>query len=207
MKTQETTEITVLQQVGENLLQAQQEIDELALQLSLGRGEGKDEFEEVKREFRRQVSQLKKLLANQTDKSISPEITAMLDELELQLAPGNADSTEKFDSQKYKILRAIKMVEAELKDQWHKIQSPHFFVHEIEKFKLKLEILRLRFGLKKFEVKEGYHAAMALARTEISDLTAGAKEQINNGKEKYDDFRDEVSLAYRHLRKAVESLS
>lgn len=207
MKTQETTEMTVLQRVGEHLLQAQQEIDELALQLSLGRAEGKEKFEEVKKEFGRQVSELKSLLANQNDQSINPQICSRIDDLELQLTLGKADTKERFDIQKDNIVRAITTVEVELKEQWHKIQSPHFFVHEIEKFRLKLEILRLRFGLKKFEIKEGYFTKMALARKEINDLTAGAKDHLTKGKEKYDDFRDEVSLAYRHLKKAVESLS
>lgn len=207
MKTQETSEMTVLQRVGEKLLQAQQEIDELALQLSMGRAEGKEKFEEVKKDFGRQVSELKELLVNHTDQSINPEIRAKIEELELQLTLGTVDSKERFEIQKDKIVNAISRVEGELKAQWHKIQSPHFFVHEIEKFKLKLEILRLRFGLKKFEIREGYHSTMALARTEINELTAGAKAHVTKGREKYDDFRDEVSLAYRHLKKAVEKLS
>ena len=94
-----------------------------------------------------------------------------------------------------------------IKERWQRIQTPHVFVHEFEKFKLKLEILRLRFGLKKFEIKDDYHTKMSSARTEINNLTSGAREHLTKGKEKYDDFKDEVSLAYKHLRKAVESLS
>lgn len=207
MKTEETMEKTVLQKVSEKLLEAHREIDELALQLSLGKAEGKDKFEEIKKEFRAEVTRLKDLLSNASDNVLSPEVRSRIEALELQLALGRAESRERFDEQKNKIISALHSLETEIKDQWHRIQAPHQFAHQVEKFKLKLEILRLRFGLKKFEVKEDYHSRMATAKSEINSLTSGARDQLSKGKEKYDDFRDEVSLAYKHLKKAVESLS
>ncbi len=207
MKTEETMEKTVLQKVSEKLLEAKQEIDELALQLALGKAEGKEKFEEIKKEFRTQVTELKDLLTKTSDRDLSPEVKAKIEALELQLSLGKADSKELFEVQKKKIINALSSLETEIKEQWQKIKTPHLFAHEVEKFKLKLEILRLRFGLKKFEIKEDYHTWMATARTEITNLTSGAREQLTKGKEKYGDFKDEVSLAYKHLKKAVESLS
>lgn len=207
MKKEKTIEITALQQASEKLLKAGQEIDELTVQLASGRAEAEDKFEEIKREFSLQVTQLKDLLTKTSDKDINPEVKAKIESLERQLTAGKADSKELFEEQKKKIVIALSGLEASIKAQWKRIQTPRVFAHEVEKFRLKLEILRLRFGLKKFEIKEDYHTRMSLARVEINKLTSGAQVHLIKGKEKYGDFKDEVSLAYKHLRKAVESLS
>jgi len=207
MKTEESIEKTLLQQTCEKLLKAQQEIDELAVHLAVGRADGKDKFELIKSEFRQQVKQLKDLLGKSSENTISPEVKEKIESLELQLTLGKADSKEQFEEQKRKIVDAVTALESKIKTQWQKIQTPDFFTHEVETFVLKLEILRLRFNLKKFEVKDNYRNKMAAARTEINNLTSGVKDRLGKGKEKVQDFKDEVSLAYKHLRKAVESLS
>ena len=149
MKTEESVEKTTLQKVSEKLLAAQQEIDGLALQLALGKADAKDKFEEIKKEFRLQVAEFKNVLETVSESSVSPEVRARIEELEIQLALGKADSKDIFDEQKTKIERAIGRLEEEIKLKWKSMQTPHFIAHEAEKFKLKLEILRLRFGLKK----------------------------------------------------------
>jgi uridine phosphorylase len=175
--------------------------------LALGKAEAKDKFEEIKKEFSVQVGALKNLIETTSEKSLSPDVRAKIEALEVQLALGKAESKDHFEEQKKKIVKAITNVEEEIRKSWKKIQSPNFFVHEAENFKLKLEILRLRFGLKKFEMKADYRASMEAARREIEKLASGTKESLHKGKEKYDDFKDEISLAYKHLKKAVESLT
>jgi hypothetical protein len=118
MKTEETIEKTVLQQASEKLLKPQQEIDELAVQLALGRAEGKDEFELTKSEFRQQVKQLNDLLVKSSENTISPEVRAKIESLELQLALGKADSKEQFEEQKRKIVDALTALESKIKTQW-----------------------------------------------------------------------------------------
>jgi predicted ribonuclease toxin of YeeF-YezG toxin-antitoxin module len=69
-----------------------------------------------------------------------------------------------------------------------------------------MKILRLKFLLKKFEIKDSFKERMSEAGKSIDKLKASAKERLSSGKDKYDDFKDEVQLAYKHLRKALESL-
>jgi hypothetical protein len=206
MKTDEIIGKNMLQAVGERLLTAQREIDELALQLALGKAEARDKFEEIKQEFRKQVSEQKNLLAKASENFISPEVRAKIEALEVQLALGKADTKDIFEEQKKKITKALTSVEDAIHEQWKKIQAPEFFSHEVEEFKLKLEILRLRFGLKKFEVREDYRTRMLNARKQIEKMVSIPVDKVNKGKTKYNDFKDEVSLAYKHIRRAVESL-
>jgi len=80
---------------------------------------------------------------------------------------------------------------------------PADFSHDIEKFKLKLEIIRLKFNLKKFEVKDAFKEGMSNARREIE---TGIRNKLKDGSSKYSDFQDEMSLAYKHLKKALSDL-
>jgi len=52
----------VLQRIADQLLVAQQEIDDLALQLALGKAEAREKFQEVKKEFRHHVAEFKILM-------------------------------------------------------------------------------------------------------------------------------------------------
>ena len=207
MKTEETTETNILQKVTEKLLAAQQEIDELALQLALGKADARDKFEEIKSEFRLKVGELKNILANPAENYLSPEVKAKIEELELQLALGKADSKDLFEGQKKKIMNALTNLEEDIQKNWRRIKAPDFFVHEVEQFKLKMEIQRLRFRLKKFDVRDDYRTRMQTVRREIKKMTSKAKDRINARQEKYDDFKFEISLAYKHIKNAVESLN
>ncbi len=199
-------EKTTFQRISKNILAGQREIDELAVQLALGKAEARDKFEEIKKEFRERVSELEQLIESTSGKLLNPVLRARLEHLELQLSLGKADTRELFDVQKKKILTALDAMEEEIKLQLRKIRVPDYFSHEAEKLKLKLEVLRLRYDLKKFEVKDVFKVRMEEARREIERITDGVRVRMGQGRTRYHDFKDEISLAYKHIRKAVESL-
>jgi hypothetical protein len=148
-----TTDKPVLQKIADKLIAAQQELDELVVQFALGKAEGKEKFEEIKKEFRQRVAEFKQLLDAPAAGLLTPETRRKIEELELQLALGKAESKELFEEQKKKILKTLSHVEAEIKTWINSGRLPDDFSHDIEKFKLKLEIIRLKFDLKKFEAK------------------------------------------------------
>jgi len=205
MKIQENID-SVVQQVSEKLLLAQQEIDELTVQLALGEVEAKDKFEEIKHTFRMYVIELKNFL-NASQKAITPEVKAKLEDLEMQLALGKADSKDLFEVQKKKIMQSISNLEEVIKKNWSNMLMPDFFGHEVEQFKLKMEILRLRFRVKGFGIRDEYRRRMQAVRREIKRMATHAQDKLYTRPDRYDDFRHEISLAYKHLKNAVESLT
>lgn len=198
------TQEGLLNQVGEKLVRVQQELDELALQLSLGKAEARDKFEELKVEFRNKVAALK-LQLHQSEETIRPEVLRTLEEFELQLALGKAETKDRFHEQKIKILHSLNTLE-QAWTEWIKTLDSNFFTHEAEKFKLKLEILRLRFDLKAFEMKDAYRGTMPALRRELERIHHRLQQRMKSGSARYDDFADELSLAYKHLKKAVTDL-
>jgi len=200
------SEKPVLQKIADRLLAVQQELDELVVQFALGKAEGKEKFEEIKKEFRQRVSEFKKLLDAPASKLLTPEARQKIEELEVQLALGKADTKELFEEQKKKILKTLSRVESEIETWVNSGKLPDDFSHEVEKFKLKLEIIRLKFNLKKFEVKDAFKEGMDDARIKIEKLASGIKSKVKDRSSKYNTFRDEMSIAYKHLKKALSDL-
>ena len=200
------SEKPVLQKIADRLLAVQQELDELVVQFALGKAEGKEKFEEIKKEFRQRVTEFKKLLDAPASRLLTPEARQKIEELEVQLALGTADTKELFEEQKKKILKTLSHVESEIKNWVNSGKLPDDFFHEVEKFKLKLEIIRLKFSLKKFEVKDALKEGMGDARREIEKITGAIRGKLKDRSSKYNDFRDEMSIAYKHLKKALSEL-
>lgn len=201
-----TTEKPVLEKVADKLMKIQEELDELALQLALGKAEAKDKFEEVKKEFKKKVTELKHSLTTTALNKMSDVVKTKFEELELQLALGKADTAEIFEAQSKKILQSLHNLENEIKKDLQQSNDLNSFSHDMENFKLKMEILRLKFVLKKFEIKDAFKEKMKEARKAVDKFKISAQEKLREGKAQYKDFKGEVQLAYKHLRKALESL-
>jgi hypothetical protein len=207
METKETKIKTpLLEKMAEGLLQAQQEIDELALQLSLGKSEAKEKLEEVKKEFIKGINTLKKSLQSALDQPIPLALKMKFEAVELQLQVGKVQSKESFDSQIKLLIVATIALEEEIRSLLHKMEVKGYFGHEIEKFLLKLEILRLKFGIKKFEIKEGFRSEMATVRKSIESFRENAKKLKALPAAAYDDIKTEISSNYKSLRNAIKKL-
>jgi hypothetical protein len=207
METKETKIKTpLLEKMAEGLLQAQQEIDELALQLSLGKSEAKEKLEEVKKEFIKGINTLKKSLQSALDQPIPLALKMKFEAVELQLQVGKVQSKESFDSQIKLLIVATIALEEEIRSLLHKMEVKGYFGHEIEKFLLKLEILRLKFGIKKFEIKEGFRSEIATVRKSIESFRENAKKLKALPAAAYDDIKTEISSNYKSLRNAIKKL-
>jgi hypothetical protein len=183
----------------EQLKKAQQEIEELALQFSLGKAEAEDKFEEVKKDLSAAVRKWKEKYS--LDEK-SNHLKHMLEELELQLALGKAEAIDKFDEQKRNILIAVQELEREFKSNPQVTEYTEHLKNEIEKFKAKLELLQLKFQARKFNMQSNF-------KDEMNKVNANFRSHIDQKfgktKAKMSDFNDEIELAYKHLKKAINS--
>ena len=194
--------------IMDGIKKAQQEIEELAVQFSLGKAEAVDKYEEIKKEFSGKAAEWKtKIAAMKThgEEKIT-KLRTLFENLELQLALGKADAKDEFEEQRKNILKAIHEVEAEIKSNPEWNERINEFNVEIEKFKLKLEILKLKFELKNFDLKEDINNGISEAEKKIDQVFGKMEEKWDATKEKYSDFGEEISLAYSHLKKAIKGL-
>ncbi|HEU5292448.1 MAG TPA: hypothetical protein VFU05_17495 [Cyclobacteriaceae bacterium] len=195
-----------LKKVADKLVTAQQEIDELALQFALGKAEAREKFEDIKRELQTRISEFKKSIENSAAGILTSEQRQKLGELEVQLALGKAESIEAFEKQKKKILKALASAESATETWLASIKVPNHLQHDIETFKLKLEIVKLKFELKKFELTDVFKEHMSKAKRQVDKVTTSIQDTIKEKSDQYADFRNEVSIAHNHLREALRKL-
>lgn len=194
---------TLLLKIAKKLTESQQELDEFAVQLSLGKAEATEKFEEIKKEFSARLATLKQLIKTDNADEILEKLKAKLAALELELASGKTETKSSFELQRKKILTAILAFENDVKLKIADNLVINEVVNELEKFKLKLEILRLKFGLKKFKIKDEFRSEMKESRKQINGIMDSTRTKLDKTKETFADFKEEIVEAYQHIQKAV----
>lgn len=200
------TDARILVRIADRLTQAQQELDELVLQFSLGKADAKDKFEEIKSEFKDQISEFKNSTISQKVDGVTHELRERLDELVEILKKGATHSAEAFEIQKKQIEHALDQLKKHATKHQSNVPDHEYFSHEIEKFKLKLEIIHLAFTLKKLEVKDSFKEKMQEIKKGIDLTISSAKEKMKSKKGKVNEFRKEAREVYIHMKKAIEAL-
>ena len=196
-----------LSTLEESMLKVQRDIDELALQLSLGKADAKDKFEEIKKEFEVKLSSLKHLLNKVVINQFVPiRLEWKLQDLELQLRSHNGVSRESLEAQCSALVAATIDLGRDVAGVFQKAKTSNYFRHEVETFLLKLEIIRLKFGIKQFKIRNSFRSNMRGAKRlirQISCKVQGAESTARNGKR---EAKKEIAVVYKHLKSAVKNL-
>lgn len=206
--TDATNQKPILVKIADQLLKDQQELDSLAVQLSLGKAEAKDKFEEAKKQIRKSIQEFKIRIDSEYKQSNewTHSIDVKLMELESLLNKGVADSKEIFSKQKKDILRAIEGLENEIKKNSEVVKLTNYFMTSFEKAKLQMELFEKEMEGEKIALTELFKNEMKNAKEKINSIS----EQLENKKEdvklKAENFDNEIRLAYDHLKKAIRSL-
>jgi len=193
----------ILVNLSDRLMEAQRELDELTLQLALGKAEANEKFEEIKKQFYVRLGHLKKQFNAQKISELSKEITVKLDELEEVLNTGKVEDKEMFLAQKRLILKSLYSLESELKKRIpENIDAQHFF-QDINNFKMKLEILRLKFALKTFAIKDDIKTNMVEARRKVARWIDKASKKVSEGENRILEMQENVKRTYQKAKKSV----
>jgi len=179
------SEKTILLNLANKLTEAQAELDELTLQLALGKAEVRDKFEEIKMDFLARINHLKMIIRKLESSSLYQDILLRMDQLEKRLNFGVAESKENFVAQKRLIMKALLAVELEIKNRLPENLDLKHFLNDIENFKLKMEILRLKFALKRFTIKDEIKENAAEVRRKIEVVLDKAKRRLMKGEKRF----------------------
>lgn len=191
-----TTEKSILLHLADKLMEAQREVNELTMQLALGKAEVREKYEEIKKEFGYRLINFKNAILNRESSGISHEIIMRIEQLEDRLAVGRVESKEMFVVQRKFILKALSALEKEVRKILPDSESAQYFSHEIENFKLKMEILRLRFVLKRFEMKDEIKSNVAALRRRVSLLIAKAHKKVLKSEKKIIYLNKDISNVF-----------
>lgn len=171
-----------------------QEIDELILQLDLGKAEAIDHVEKRK-------SELRDLAKEAQDKITHSETTAALhqklDELKLQLALGRMESRDAVRDQREKIGSAIDGARHAFESVEHDIKST--FIDTSESLKTNLDAVALDLGLGKIIAEE----ELKFNKDQLKEKLHGLRQSV---REKAEDADDVIAQASKDAREAFDEI-
>jgi hypothetical protein len=196
----------ILVKLAKVLLKTQEEIDDLAVQFSLGQAEAADKFEEIKDSARAKFQDLKNTLILKVGEDNVHKLRGQLDDLEVQFALGKSETLEFYEEQREKIAHALHNVETELKANENFAKMRTSFATEIERVKLNLAVVKKQFETQRIEVGHQFKEKLKEARHETELLLSKAEDKWDDVKEKYEDFSDEIKEASTHVKKAIDVL-
>lgn len=179
------------------------ELEDFQVQVALGKSEAHDKFEELKKKFKGFVNTTKQKI--NSGKAKVATLRTDFDELQVQLALGKADTVEKYNDQKKKILYAISKIEKSMENRTAFLSTDldDKLRHEIEKFKIKMEVLRVQFKLGKLDAKDEFEKR----KQEFSDGLAKLRAKFANRKKEAAKTRQlrhsEIKAAYKNMKRTI----
>ena len=202
---------TLNKEIKNTLNKWRESIDELELQLSLGKSEALEEFEKRKTALNHSVNELKAKAVEWENlgEAKTQDFRAKLDELQVQLALGKAETEDIFNEQRKKIEHAIyesAISFKEIRDQAgvHVVNFIDDFDQSLNEFKSKLETFKLHYSLGKAEVKDELEKSRVELKSNLNELKQKFDEAGKVNEAKWDDFKSEMQTSFTHAKKAFE---
>jgi hypothetical protein len=208
-KTKTTTKASLADIVVSGIKTAAGELEQFKVKAALGKMELKDLFEESKKKLLIKAADASVMFDKLKDvagKKVLP-LKSRLEELQLQLALGKAEGKQAFEKQRKKLDHLASEIETMIRENPTTARTYNKLMLEIKKFKIKMDILRLRYERKKRgqdvnldEVRGGLYDKLASARLRLEETEKFAEK-------KWKKFSSEMQMAYGHLKAAFEPVS
>ena len=190
-------------QLGNLINKAETELDELRLKISLGKMNGADLFEDMKKDLRNSFHEITTEVQTE-GKEVAESVRANIESLQVQLALGKAEALDNYEEQKKKISDAIHQLEQNVRDSRNVLSSNAKIKiqNELEKFRLKMEILQIRYELGRLDLKDNVETKKQKFKKEFDELLSNVKEESS---EKIEEYGTNLKNAYDALRKSLQS--
>lgn len=195
-----------LVRIADRLVKDQQELDEMAVQLALGKAEAKDKFEEVKKQMRKRIRKIsdKVEIEIEEGKDWAQSLQTKLSNLREKLKKDKAETPEALHQQKQEIVTGLNEVEKEM-EKSGKSRFSRSFALASEKIKLQMDLLDKKWDAGKKEISEEFKEEMGKAKQKLNTISAKLKDKADDVDDRFDDFKDDVRDAYENLKRAVKS--
>ncbi|MEY3053134.1 MAG: hypothetical protein RLY31_2919 [Bacteroidota bacterium] len=189
----------------ERLTQMKVLLDELQLQLSLGRAEAVDIFDRERKNFQQFIRDYKEQLRQENLKTVEhrDKLVRKMEELENALETALATSKKKFEQDKKSVLHAIYELESELRETYGELGQT--LQDRLDSFKGRLDAYRVQLALAEYDAKDELEEKKMALRNSVNSLIEKIRNETSVS-ERVDHFSSEVNQSMDHLRKAFSDL-
>lgn len=187
------------------ITQAKAFLEELEVQMALGKAEAKDAFEGERKTLTTYLNKQKAQLKETENVAIEHKkaLLQSLEALEIQLGMELPSAKRKFDQQKKETLEKIYKLEFQLKEAYGDVS--HSLQDQLNDFKIKLDGYRVQLALGSIEDEEALVKRKSELQTEVDGLRVKLQAEAAAG-DKIDHFVNEVSESFDHMKKAFSDL-
>lgn len=201
---------TFREKTREQLEKWKADLEELNVQLRLGRAEAEDAFEEQKKKFAGWLDKRREQLDELEDsgEDYLKDLRARLEKLSNRLTKGDAADKDTYAVQREEIVSILdeaeqKAEEAREKGTEEAREASENVQDTLEQLRTRLDLFWLKFNLGKAEMKEELEERRKKANTRIQELKHKLDESEDAAEDRWDNFKDEMKEAFRHVRKAI----
>ena len=189
----------------ERLTQMKVLMDEMQVQMALGKAEAKDIFDRERKNFLSFVSEEKNVLRRTGEAATKHRqtLSERVDALDARLAKAPAENKRQYDVQKRETLHAIYNLELAMKEAYGDVGMA--LQIKLNAFRAKLDDFRIKLALGDFEEEAMLETMKPELVNAISDLRERLKKEAG-ASEKIDSFANELSTSFDHMKKAFSNL-
>ncbi|MEL6626201.1 MAG: hypothetical protein AAFQ83_06695 [Bacteroidota bacterium] len=196
--------------MDKNLANWQKELDDLQVDVELDVDKAADAFEEYKASFNEFVNTATSKIEGAMGEN-GTELKTKLEELQVQLALGKAESKDKVEEQRQKLSHTLHEVsteydkfKAEAGDSYEDFKEE--MGDQLEKFKTRVDIFRLHFHLGMADSKDELENKRVVLKSQLHDIKTKMDEAEDKAEDKWDDFSEEMGKAFGSFRSALKKL-
>ena len=197
---------TELKEKGKQTLESFRSLmDELRVQAALGKAEAKELIDEERKNLYDYISKERALLRQTAQISVVHEqdlidkFAALQNELDNPIP----DTKRKFDNYKKVVLQNIYDLEFAIKAESHDVRKS--LQRNLNVFKTKLDAYRLQVAMSDYENRENLNNRKSELIGRINEIRSMVKDRQAEDR-KWENFSEEVSESYQHLKKAFSDL-
>ncbi|MCF8247019.1 MAG: hypothetical protein K9J37_18910 [Saprospiraceae bacterium] len=189
----------------ERLTQMKVLLDELQVQMALGKADAKDIFDRERKNFLQFVSEEKNILrrTGETASKHRQTLVEKCDTLNARLAKATAENKRQYDVQKRETLHAIYELELAMKEAYGDVGMA--LQTKLDAFRAKLDTYRIKLALGEFEAESELEPLKPELVEGVAIIQERLKKEVGAG-EKIDAFSNEISTSFDHMKKAFADL-
>jgi DNA-binding ferritin-like protein len=199
-----TTDKSIADTIINGLKKAVVELEEFRVQAALGKAEAHDAFEAAKKNLRHFMHETEQRFSasEHTVTDVATELKAAIETLQVQLALGKAETRDLFEAQRKKIMQALHTIENFLENNKFTAEYKESINREIQKFKIKLEILKLRYELNKIAAHEEFEQKKKEFSKKLDGLAETLRQKEKTAEKSWGHFKADIAAAYGDMKKA-----
>lgn len=188
-------------------------IEELELQLALGKMDATDEFEKRKKDLNGTVHSMKQKIAGlpQAADDNTLKLKNSLEELQVQLALGKAETKDAYEEQKKKIETSMHNTKRAFNDFKKEAgetldEAGNSFNENLDSFKGKLDTFKLHYALGKADAKDEWEVKRKELQSQVNTIKQKFDAAGDVTEAKWEDFKSDMSKSLDHAKNAFQGM-